>query len=126
MVPLIELPEPAKARIKSKVAQAEAESELVRRAIEREWQITERDWGGYFGLHRELLEEAGSEARDQFDQERSVSAQWEFLAHAEEYRMALRNPRELEPVLAKLREALIPKIWGTNTGGPAESRGTTD
>jgi hypothetical protein len=121
MDPLIELPEPAKARIKAKVAQAEEDSESVRRAIRHDLLVAERDWGGYFDLHSTELDNARWEACDQFDQERSVSAQRVFLVHGEEYRMALRNPRELEPVLAKLREALIPK-FGAHTRAALQSQ----
>src|SRR5947207_535738 len=114
MDPLIELPEPAKARIKSKVAQAEAESESARRAVRHDLLVAERDLGGYFDLHSTELDNVRWEACDQFDQERSGSAQRVFLAHAVEYRMVLPNPRDLEPVLAKLCEALISE-FGAHT-----------
>lgn len=107
MDPLIELPEPAKARIKPKEAKAAEQFDLVRRACADDEAVARRTWGGYFDLHTDDLQDAIERARRPLTEASGICAQFVFLAHAVEYRSALPNPRELEPVLARLREAVI-------------------
>ena len=114
MDPLVELPKPALARIKAREAEAAEFSEECRRAAEGDWARAGRFWGGYIDLYKDNLREALEEARANLNDGALFASQYLFDAHATEYRSVLRDPGELEPVLARLREAVI-KQYGEPT-----------
>lgn len=105
--PLVELPPEAKARIRVKEAKAEKQYALERQACERNVAKAHEQWGGYIDLHQEQLRDAEETARANIDAVATLAAKYLFEAHAAEYRNVLIDPRELETVLANLREALI-------------------
>jgi hypothetical protein len=104
MDPLLELPEPVKARIKAREAEAEDQFNRVKEACEQDMANARSQWGGYFDLHREQLTDAIEEARACIEAAVGISAQYVFVAHATEYRQFLRDPSKLKPILAILRD----------------------
>jgi len=121
MDPLIELPELARARIKARESEADEQADLVRRDLDTDLESAVTDWGGYSDLHQKKLSEAIGETRDGVRTAALLSAQYVFLAHAREYRSALHDPAAAEPILARLREAVIER-YGEHTRASIECR----
>src|SRR5580698_4896749 len=121
MDPLIELPEPAKARIKAREAEAAEQFTRVVRACEGDVVTARRLWGGYIDLHQDELRYAVEQARACIEEAKLLSAQYVFMAHSNEYVQALRDPGELDSVLAKLREAVI-KQYGEHVRAAIQSK----
>jgi hypothetical protein len=109
MEPLIELSEPARARIKAKEAELEKQRYLAHRAIENDLEVTHQNFGGYYTLFKDLLRDEAAKADSNFNVVDVISAHWLFVTHAEEYRQAIPTPGDLAPVLAELREKVIKK-----------------
>lgn len=107
MEPLIPLPEPAKARIRTREAQAAAELDNVRRACESDLSNAQSTWGGYFELFRDNLRFVVDQTRQTMQEAERVCAQYVFNVHAVEYRAVVANQTELADVLARLREAVV-------------------
>lgn len=107
MEPLIDLPDPAKARIKAAEAKAAQQDSFVRQAFERDVANAYQMSGGYFDLHQEELQATIDEARAGIEESSLIRAQLVFNAHAIEYRDFLRSPRELQPLLVRARDSLI-------------------
>lgn len=105
--PLIELPEPAKARIRAREADASEYLELVRKSLQSRFgDPARRDQG-----QRSPDQDKTGETVDVFHKElhdaRATAAGHVFLAHATEYAAELPQPNTLAPVLAELRKAVI-------------------
>ena len=121
MEPLIKLPETAKARIETREAEAEDQLNRVKRACEQKVANARSQWGGYFDLNRETLRDAVEQARAYIDAAVQLAAEYEFMAHATEYRQLLRDPSELRPVLVSLRDAII-KNYGEHVREGIQSK----
>jgi hypothetical protein len=121
MDPLMELPEPAKTRIRAREAEAEEHFNRVLRACEGDEANARRRWSGDVNLHQDELRDAVEQARARIEEAKLLSAQHVFVAHANEYRNALRDHKELESVLASLREAVI-KQYGEHARAAIQSR----
>jgi hypothetical protein len=91
MNPLIELPEPAKARIKAREAEAEDQLDRVKGACEQDVANARSQWGGNIDLRQEKLRDAVAQAHARIDEAKILSAQYVFLGHAIEYRNVLRD-----------------------------------
>lgn len=123
MEPLIELPLEAKARIKAREAEAEKQFDSVRRAFEGELAKAESDWGGYFDLHQDELRQERERVRAGLDEMLIVCAEYVYVAHATEYRAVLHDRGDLEPLFAKLREAIVQR-YGEHTRAAVQCKET--
>jgi hypothetical protein len=119
--PLIELSEPAKARIKAREGEAAAQLSLVIQACAGDITKARRDFGGYFDLHHDHLLGAVEQARAYVDKAKLLCAQYVFMAHANEYRNTLHDLPRLESLFVQLRESVI-KQYGECTRVAIQSK----
>ena len=73
---LIELSEPARARIKAKEAKAAEWLDIVRRACEDDIATARHLWGSYLDLHQDTLREAIDKARRTLDEAAIICARY--------------------------------------------------
>jgi hypothetical protein len=122
MDPLIELPEPAKARIKARQAEADEQLDRIVRACHGDVATAQRLWGGYIELHQDDLRFAFEQARAHIEEGKLLCAQYVFIAHGNEYCDALQDVSELESVLGRLRDAMV-QHYGEHVRSAVQSKG---
>jgi hypothetical protein len=114
MKPLIDIPRPAKLRIRKREAEASKYLELVRKESESRLRHPALQVSG-------TVIDTGDIGPERVDDAAVTAANHVFLAHATEYAARLRQPRRLALVLAKLREAVI-KQYGEFARTPVRVR----
>jgi hypothetical protein len=114
MEPLVDLPPEATARLRAKEAKANEQYSLVKQAFERDAAKAIAEWGSYVDLFKDNLNDALETTRAGIDEIGLLCAQFVFVAHSVEYRRVVRDPGELQDVLARLREAAI-RQYGEHT-----------
>jgi hypothetical protein len=105
--PLIELPEPARARIRDGETKAQEGFQRTQVACEQDALEAHRRWGGYLDLNQDNLRYEIQQAQACLQQGIELFAQFIFLVHAVEYRQELRDPGKIKPVLSRLCDAIV-------------------